>query len=132
MFKSLINVADRSAITLSTLCMVHCLVLPIILVLLPTLTSIAFLSDERFHSWLVYGVIPVSAFAVASGYFYHRNWFVPLVTLMGMSILVLVALLGHAVFGDKGEVALSVIGSILVAYGHIKNVKIRKQLSHCG
>ncbi|WP_158966216.1 MerC domain-containing protein [Paraglaciecola sp. L3A3] len=131
MLKAFLNVADRSAITLSTLCMIHCLVLPIILILLPTLTSIAIFSDERFHTWLLYGVLPISAFAVVSGYFHHRNWFVVLITSMGMSILLLVAFLGHAVFGDTGEVAMSVIGSILVAYGHIRNFKSRKLLSQC-
>jgi hypothetical protein len=131
MIKTLINAADRSAITLSALCMIHCFVLPIILILLPTLTSVVFLSDERFHIWLIYGVLPVSVFAVVSGYLYHRNWSVLLITLIGMSILVLVALLGHAVFGDTGEVVASVMGSLLVAYGHIKNFKSRKQMSQC-
>jgi hypothetical protein len=111
--------------------MIHCLVLPIILILLPTLTSTAFFSDERFHTWLLYVVIPISAFALVSGYFHHRNLFVVLVTSIGMSILVLTAFLGHAVLGDKGEVIASVFGSVLVAYGHIKNFKSRKQRSQC-
>ncbi len=129
--KVLLNTADRLAITLSTVCMIHCLVLPIILILLPTLTSITFFSDERFHTWLLYVVIPISAFALVSGYFHHRNLFVVLVTSIGISILVLTAFLGHAVLGDKGEVIASVFGSVLVAYGHIKNFKNRKQRSQC-
>ncbi|MCF2947502.1 MerC domain-containing protein [Paraglaciecola aquimarina] len=131
MFKFLINTADRAAVILSTLCLIHCFVLPIILITLPTLTSVAFFSDERFHAWLLYAVIPISAFAVVSGYFHHRNWYVVLITSIGMSILVSVAILGHAVFGDQGEVLVSVVGSLFVAYGHIKNFKTRKQLSQC-
>ena len=127
MFKGVTHVADRSAIVLSTLCMIHCLVLPLLLILLPTLTSVVFFSDERFHTWLLYAVLPISAFAVMSGYFHHRNWLVVLLTSIGMSILVLVATFGHAVFGEQGEVIASVLGSICVAFGHIKNIKTRKQ-----
>ncbi|MDU0353734.1 MerC domain-containing protein [Paraglaciecola aquimarina] len=131
MYKKLLNTADRSAIILSSLCLIHCLVLPVILVLLPTLTSVAFFSDERFHTWLLYGVIPISLFAVVLGYFHHRNRSVVLVTSIGMSVLILVALLGHDVFGEQGEIVASVLGSILVAYGHIRNFKTRKQLRQC-
>lgn len=131
MFRRLINLADRSAIVLSTLCMIHCLVLPLILILLPTLTSLAFFSDERFHTWLLYAVIPISAFAVVLGYFHHRSWLVVLITSIGMGILVMVAILGHDIFGEQGEVFASVVGSILVAYGHIINFKARRQLSQC-
>ncbi|WP_239023950.1 MerC domain-containing protein [Paraglaciecola marina] len=125
------NLADRSAIFLSTLCMIHCLVLPLILILLPTLTTLTFFSDERFHTWLLYAVLPISAFAVVLGYFHHRSWLVVLITSMGMGVLVTVAIFGHDVFGEQGEVFASVIGSILVAYGHIINFKARRQLSQC-
>ncbi|MBL4630111.1 MAG: MerC domain-containing protein [Paraglaciecola sp.] len=82
MFKGFMNIADRSAVVLSTLCMIHCLVLPIILILLPALTSVAFFSDERFHAWLLYAVIPISVSAVVFGSLRYRNWFVVLVTKM--------------------------------------------------
>ncbi|MEP0354279.1 MAG: MerC domain-containing protein [Paraglaciecola sp.] len=129
MFKKIVNIADRSAILLSTLCVVHCLLMPLILILLPTLTSLVFFSDERFHTWLLYAVIPISAFAIVLGYFHHRNWLVVLITSIGMAVLVLVAILGHDVFGERGEVFASVVGSIVVAYGHIINFKTRRQLS---
>ncbi|MBL4631614.1 MAG: MerC domain-containing protein, partial [Paraglaciecola sp.] len=67
--------------------------------------------------------------AVVFGSFQHRSWFVVLVTSIGLGILVLVTIFGHAVLGEQGEVLASVMGSILVAFGHIKNIKARKKLS---
>jgi hypothetical protein len=131
MSKWLINMADRSAIVLSMLCVVHCLLLPVILIMLPTVTSLAFLGDERFHLWLLFAVIPISGFAVILGYFHHQSWFVIIIASTGMAILVLVALLGHEVFGEQGEIMASVLGSVFVAYGHIKNFRYRKLQEPC-
>ncbi|MBT0585955.1 MerC domain-containing protein [Alteromonas oceanisediminis] len=125
MRKHLIGLADRFAIGLSALCVIHCMVLPILLVLLPAFSSLTFLSDEKFHSWLLFAVIPISAFAVLSGYLQHRHLATLGTALCGMTILLLVAFLGHDVFGEIGEVVFSVIGSVLIAYGHISNLKRR-------
>ena len=131
MFKRLVNLADRSAVFLSLLCAVHCLVLPIILIAVPTITSLTVFNDERFHVWLLFAVIPISIFAVLLGYFHHRSWPIVIIAAVGMTILIIVALLGHQVFGETGEVVASVVGSLLVAYGHIKNFKYRAALNSC-
>ena len=131
MLKQVINLADRCAITLSTLCVVHCSLLPIILIALPTLSSLAYISDERFHIGLLFAVIPISACAIAFGYAHHRSWPIVFIASIGITILVLVAMFGHAVFGELGEVILSVVGSAFVAFGHVKNLRCRKFTHHC-
>ena len=131
MLKQLINMADRTAITLSTLCVVHCSLLPIILIALPTLSSLAYISDERFHIGLLFAVIPISACAIAFGYAHHRSGLIVLIASVGIIILVLVAVFGHAVFGEIGEVIASVVGSVFVAFGHLKNLRCRKFEHQC-
>ena len=131
MFKGFINWADRWAIILSALCVVHCVLLPILLIALPTLTSLAFFSDERFHTWLLYAVLPISGFAVILGYLHHRSWPVVVITSLGMGVLITVAIFGHETFGEQGEVMASVVGSALVAFGHVKNFNGRKLLNRC-
>lgn len=125
MYRKLLNFADSSAIFLSIICIIHCLALPIIVIALPALTSLAFFEDEIFHTWLLFAVIPISIFAVLMGYIHHRSWPIVIISTTGIATLVLVAILGHDVFGEVGEIAVSVIGSILVAYGHVKNFKYR-------
>lgn len=131
MLKAFLNLADRCAIALSTLCVVHCLLLPIILLALPTLTSVAFFSDERFHSWLLFAVIPISFLAIVMGYVHHRSGLIVAITSVGMMILILVALFGHQILGERGEVVASVVGSLCVAYGHLRNFRLRKFKSRC-
>ena len=131
MFKVLLTGVDRSAIALSTLCVIHCLVVPIVLIALPTITGLAVFSDERFHTWLLFAVMPISLFAVAVSFFQYQNPAVVILALAGIFILLLVAVLGETMFGSNGEVILTVIGSALVALAHLKNMRHRRAL-HSG
>jgi len=131
MHKKFLNLADRSAIVLSIVCIIHCLALPIAVLALPALTSLTFFEDEVFHIWLLFAVIPISAFAVVVGYVHHRNWQIVIISTSGITVLVLVATLGHGVFSHAGEVITSMFGSILVAFGHVKNLKRRRMLFQC-
>lgn len=129
MLKKLINCADRTAIILSTLCVVHCIALPIILIAIPTVNGLAFFSDETFHLWLLYGVIPISVGAIGLGYLHHRSTQVLAFAALGLTILMLVSIVGHDILSHGGEVVASVIGSVLIAFAHLKNLHHRQLLN---
>jgi hypothetical protein len=56
---------------------------------------------------------------------------VVVITSLGMGVLITVAIFGHEAFGEQGEVIASVVGSALVAFGHVKNFTRRKLLNRC-
>ena len=122
----LINVSDKVAIGLSFMCVLHCIALPVILIFLPIVTSLLALNDERFHLWLVFAVIPISLFAIVSGYLHHKHSSVLLVSLFGLAMLMAAVMFEHGVLGEKGEVILTLLGSGLVACGHIANIWFKK------
>ena len=64
---------DRSAITLSVICAVQCMLLPITAIMLPTFSLLPF-SEEVFHSALLFFVIPISAFAMLMGCKKHKSY----------------------------------------------------------
>jgi len=80
--------ADKAAIGLSLLCAVHCLALPLAVALLPALVSLGF-QDEKFHTWMVFIVIPLSIFALTLGCRKHRNPWVLATGATGLLALVL-------------------------------------------
>ncbi len=63
---------DKSALTLSALCLAHCLALPIITVILPSMIATA-VSEEFFHSLMVMCVLPISILALAMGCKKHKK-----------------------------------------------------------
>jgi hypothetical protein len=63
---------DKIAISLSTLCVIHCLSLPLLVALLPSFTVLS-LHGEAFHFWMVVAVIPISLFALQMGCKKHKK-----------------------------------------------------------
>lgn len=123
--RSFSKAADKAAIFLSAVCAIHCLVLPIILILVPPISGLMSFSDEAFHQWLLFAVMPISVFAVISGFSAHRNKQVAMIGVVGMLFLIGAVLLGHDLLGEHAEVVLTVIGSALIAFSHYKNLTLR-------
>ena len=121
--------SDKVAIGLSFLCVIHCLFLPVLLILIPPISGLMAIDDEAFHIWLLYAVIPISVIALAMGYLHHRNINVFFVGIICLGTLTLAALLGHDILGEYGEVILTVIGSLIIAFGHIRNYRLRCKTS---
>jgi len=57
--KTISTSLDKSAITLSALCLAHCLLLPLVTVLLPTVIATT-MNQEVFHTLMVVCVLPIS------------------------------------------------------------------------
>lgn len=127
--KQLQAIADKTAISLSFICTLHCLAAPFALALLPTLAAIN-LADEAFHLWMVIAVIPTSLLALSMGCKKHRDYRVLLLGIIGLGLLILAAFFGHDLLGESAETGLTVLGSIIIAAGHVLNHRLC-QLSRC-
>lgn len=116
-------IADVFAVALSSLCLIHCLLLPALLVLVPALAVLP-IADENFHLALVFLVIPISVFSLSLGCRKHKKWAVLIWGMLGVTILVFAAVFGHDLLGETGERYLTVVGAVLVAISHIANFRL--------
>lgn len=120
---------DRLAVGMSTVCALHCLILPLMLVLVPALGA-SFLGDAAFHRTLLLLVIPSSLLAVTLGCLRHRDARVWLLAVAGLLVMVLAAFWGHGLFGHWGERAATLFGVGLLSAGHLRNYALCRQ-DHC-
>ncbi|MEM8843571.1 MAG: MerC domain-containing protein [Pseudomonadota bacterium] len=122
---------DKCAISVSSICAIHCLTLPIILSVFPALGSSLF-GQEEFHALLIWLIIPLSVIALTIGCKLHKNWFVACLGFLGLCILIFTALLGHDVLGENAERISTLIGSAIIALGHLINYTLcrRDQCQH--
>ena len=104
---------------LSGLCLVHCLALPLAMLLAPTLSHWVEATETTTH-WILFGiVIPISLVAFVQGYRRLRSNLTLL--LGGLGLLLMLVAVSH-VFGRELEVVLTVVGVTAVMFAHLRNL----------
>ncbi len=117
------TISDKTAIGLSLLCTLHCLALPLAIVLLPSIAALP-LADEVFHLWMVFAVIPISIYALTLGCKKHKHYRLLGLGAVGLGLLIVAAFVGHDLLGEFGEKTLTVIGASIIALGHFWNYRL--------
>jgi len=124
------SLSDKSAIGLSLLCTIHCLAMPLAVVLLPSIAGLP-LADEAFHYWMLIAVLPISVYALTMGCKEHQGYRLLLIGAVGLSILVFAAYAGHDLLGETGEKTLTVLGAVILSFGHLWNYRLCQRHSRC-
>lgn len=121
---------DRIAIALSTICIVHCLAMPLLIAALPVL-AVAFGTDGHFHALMLWLVVPTSALGFSFGYKVHRNASIVAAGTAAVIVLAVVALWGHDHWNRTLEVGVNVVASLLLASAHWRNFReVRRRHRH--
>lgn len=113
---------DGVAIAMSAACVIHCLCLPLLMVLFPIVGATA-LANESFHILLLALIIPTSGLAVYLGCREHGDGAVIWLGCAGIGVLAGAAWMGIATLGVAGEKLLTTSGGILLAAGHVLNFR---------
>lgn len=114
---------DKLAIVLSGVCLLHCLITPVLITLLPIISLNAFFEDLLFHQLMLWLVLPTSAVALFLGCRKHKHWHIAATGIVGMMILIMVAFFGHQIFGVFGEKIATSMGGIVLAISHYFNFR---------
>ncbi|MGB2217627.1 MAG: MerC domain-containing protein [Porticoccaceae bacterium] len=125
--KNIQTLSDKTAISLSIICALHCLALPSLLVMLPSLTALN-LADEVVHLWMLAAVIPISIYALTMGCRKHKRLGIVALGLVGITTLIAAALLGHDVLGETGEKIIVTTGAFIIAISHWQNHQLCRRL----
>lgn len=108
--------ADRLGICLSGLCLIHCLLTPIVLVLLPTVQVLAI--HEELHHWLLVTLPVIAILAFVPGFRRHKNSKIFYWALPGFALLVTSHFFEESLLVAT---AFSVLGSACLIRAHFLN-----------
>ncbi len=114
---------DQLAIGLSLACAAHCVAIPFLLLLVPSMAILP-LGGEIVHFWLVVAVIPSSVYALTMGCKRHKYYRLLGLGAVGLSLLVLALVLGEDRIGELGEKGLTLLGAGCIAAGHWLNYRL--------
>ena len=119
--------SDKTAISLSALCLVHCLLVPSFLVFLSGYISLSY-NNELIHYAILFIAIPVSIYALITGVKNHNSYTYLYVGLLGILTLILAVTLGVQMWGEAGEKILTTVGALLVGISHFKNYRLCREV----
>lgn len=112
---------DGLAVAFSAICLVHCLMLPVALTLLPVLGFA--LSHGAFHDLMLIVVLPTSLIAFGIGCRRHRMGGVAVVGGLGLALLVVAALAVDTLWGEHLERYITIAGGLILAVAHVQNFR---------
>jgi hypothetical protein len=124
------EITDKLSIGLSMLCAIHCLVLPLLLVALPSFGALQ-LQNENFHTWMLISVIPISIYALTMGCKKHKRYRLFLLGGAGLVLMVVAVLFGHDIGGELGEKTLTLLGAVLIVIAHFRNFRLCRKHNDC-
>ena len=119
------KIIDNLGITISSVCAIHCVLLPAIFIIAPY----SFLASHEFHEALIYFILPCAAIAFVLGCRKHGDLKVAVMGTLGV-ILLASSLLFHEIFhaGENSEelitVLITIAGSIMLILSHLRNRKL--------
>ena len=94
--------SDKLSICLSLCCILHCIALPVIILMLPSFASL-WLNSEKVHVILVLFAVPISLFAMAKSLRVHHNYKCISLAVIGLSLLVGAIIMHDINFGSESS-----------------------------
>ncbi len=118
---------DKWAMTLSFVCTLHCLLVPSFFILTSGFFAIS-IDNEFIHYSILLFAVPISCYALISGYKNHNTLKFLISGFGGLFMLVFAVMFSGILYGEFGEKSITLLGSILVIYSHYKNYQTCKSI----
>ena len=94
--------SDKLSICLSLCCILHCIALPVIILIIPSFASL-WINNEKVHVILVLFAVPISLFAMAKSLRVHHNYKCISLAIVGLSLLVGAIFMHDINFGSESS-----------------------------
>jgi len=127
---------DGLAMSLAGVCGIHCLLMPVLLIVFPLIGS-SFFAHDAFHQWMLLAVLPTTGLAILLGCKKHKDLLVFLLSIGGFVLLCLAAFdHGHSHGHSHGhhhhsstasahwltrESIMTSLGGLVMASAHFRN-----------
>ena len=95
--------SDKLSICLSLCCILHCIALPVIILMIPSFASL-WINNEKVHIILVLFAVPISLFAMAKSLRVHHNYKCISLAVIGLSLLVGAIFMHDINFGSESHI----------------------------
>ena len=110
---------DKLGITLSSICAVHCLLTPVLLLAIPALGQ--FFEAPWVHVTMAIFIVPIGIFAFYSGYLHHKQKGLTALGFAGLALVCAGLLMPLSGIQFLGHDIITMAGSACLIVAHILN-----------
>lgn len=121
---------DGLGMTASSLCIAHCVLMPLAIGLLPAV-GLSFLAEEGVHQFLVLGMIVIAALSFSLGYQMHHRKHVLALMATGLGLLAF-AVLSEGRLSETWLTGFTIVGGMVMVSAHWLNRSFCKSCVVCG
>ena len=114
---------DNLGMATSTICLIHCLLMPFVITMLPIL-GWQCLESKNAHHLLAFFVFSFALFAIVPGYLKHRRSNILLSMLAGLSLVLIATFLCGHQLPERLELPMITIGNLILVATHWQNRKL--------
>lgn len=109
---------DQAGIGASLLCVLHCLLTPVLITVIPVLAA----TEHQTHSAFAILIFLFGMLAFIPGYRRHRKRSIPVIGAVSVGMIILAALFPEVENAELIENALVVVGGAALISAHFRNV----------
>jgi 4-amino-4-deoxy-L-arabinose transferase-like glycosyltransferase len=114
---------DKLGVCASALCMVHCLAMPVLL--LVGVDSVLRFTQQEWIEWVIIALaLLIGIASFAAGYVKHKKHYVVVLFLAGFLLIINGEMLESTVMAT----VLPVAGSVVIVYAHVQNLHLKKAI----
>jgi len=122
---------DKVGAAISGLCVIHCVLLPIGLLLLPALSTYLPLLETKVHLILLGLVLAAAGMSFIPGYRVHKHLLPLGLSTAGITSLIFAGTLVHDLLGHRWEPPFAILGSLLLIVAHwVNHSKCKSCVTH--
>ncbi len=120
---SLRAIADWLGIVASTACAMHCVLVPVLLVT-GTVLPASILAGDFFHLAMIWIILPAAIVAFGIGCRQHKDRWVLVLGVAGLTGIVASATVLHDLVGEGGERVGTLLSGALLVFAHYRNFRL--------
>lgn len=140
--------SDKLSVCLSLCCILHCIALPILVILMPSLASF-WINSESVHIVLVLLAIPISLFAMTKSLRKHNDYKCIGLAILGLFLLTIAIFMhdigfisepghgesghgehdNHSGLAEMLETIFTVMGGLVLLSAHFLNIRLTNRIA---
>lgn len=124
--KTKTNRWDFAGILVSGICILHCLAIPLILLLMPALSESLIPEEDVTHVVLLGFILGIAGISFVSGFRVHGQWRPVAWMAVGVGFILIATFFAHDHLGHFSEPIIAIVGSLALIRAHYLNHHCKK------